>query len=90
MFRKLTLFSIILMLIIVVSGSLVRVADIAPDLFKLDLIALLTGAVHHYLTATLGLSVLILVLTAWRRQYHKRFSILASLLIVLLIIFQAY
>ena len=89
MFRKLTLFSIILMLIIVVSGSLVRVADIAPDLFKLDLIALLTGAVHHYLTATLGLSVLILVLTAWRRQYHKRFSILASLLIVLLIIFQA-
>ncbi len=87
MFRKLTLFSIILMLIIVVSGSLVRLAE--PDLFNPDLIAVLKNAAHNYVTAILGLSVFILSITSWRQQHHKRFSILASLLIMLLVIFQA-
>ena len=89
MFRKLTLFSVILMLIIVVSGSLVRLTGLNPDLFNQDLIAVLKGSGHEYLTAAIGLSVLILTLTSWRQQNGKCIVIIASLLILLLVVLQA-
>ena len=89
MFRKLTLFSVILMLIIVVSGSLVRLTGLNPDLFNQDLIAVLKGSGHEYLTAAIGLSVIILTLTSWRQQNGKRMAIIASLLILLLVVLQA-
>ena len=52
MFRKLTLFSVVLTLIILVLGSLVRLANVEPGGFTPDLITILNGTVHHYLTAT--------------------------------------
>ncbi|RIZ68038.1 MAG: signal recognition particle-docking protein FtsY [Methylococcales bacterium] len=89
MFRKLTLFSVVLTLIILVLGSLVRLANVEPGGFTPDLITILNGTVHQYLTTTLGLSVLILTLTAWRQQQGKLAAILTSLFVLVLVIVQA-
>ena len=89
MFRKLTLFSVLLALIILVLGSVVRLGDADPGLFNEGLIHILKGNCHDYLTATLGLSILVTALLSWRQQQCKAVAIIASACLITLVVLQA-
>ena len=89
MFRKLTLFGVVLTLIIITLGSYIRLsgADLAPS--SASFTAILKGGAHVYLAATSGLLVLLFCLLAWRQQPRKTAVITTSLTLVLLVGLQA-
>ena len=84
MFRKLTLFSIVLTLIIILLGSYARLSAI-----DLPLAALIKGNVHVGLLATSGLLAVLLCLFAWRQSPRKTTVIVTTLAIVVLISLQS-
>ncbi len=84
MFRKLTLFGVVLTLIIILLGSYARLSG--SDLALASPVnALLKGNVHVALSVTSGLLVLLLCVLSWRQQPRKAGAITTSLAIVLLI-----
>ena len=84
MFRKLTLFSIVLTLIIILLGSYARLSAI-----DLPLAALIKGNVHVGLLATSGLLAVLLCLFAWRQSPRKTTVIVTALAIAVLISLQS-
>ena len=69
MFRKLTLFGVVLTLIIIVLGSYIRLSGVDNlALSNQSFIDLLIGRSHVYLAATLGLLVLLLGLLSWQQN----------------------
>ena len=89
MFRKLTLFSVVLTAIIVVLESVIRISDIYTNLIGQNLIELLKGQVHDYLTATLGLTVLLLSVFSWRQKVYKTKLVLNTSFVLVLVVLQA-
>ena len=65
MFRKITLFGVVLTLIIIVLGSYIRLSGADLALSNQSFIDVLIGSSHVYLAATLGLLVLLLGLLSW-------------------------
>ncbi len=89
MFRKLTLFGVFFTLIIIVLGSYIRLTGAGLGLSDQSFIDVLRGSGHVYLTATLGLLILLLGLFSWR-QHQCRFSaITISLILIVLVGLQA-
>ncbi len=85
MFRKLTLFGVFLTLIMVVLGSYLRLSGTDPGLFLPDFIQSLSYSPPVYLTAALGLLVLLLNLLAWLQQPRKTAVITTSLVLLVLV-----
>ncbi len=67
MFRKITVFSVILTLIIIVLGAYFRLSGIDLSLPDQGVMGLVMANSHVYLTATLGILILLLVLMSWRQ-----------------------
>ena len=88
MFRKLTLFGVVLTLIIILLGSYTRLSGADLGLVS-PVIALLKGSAHVYLAATSGLLVLLLCLFALRQQPRNIAVIMTSLSLVWLVGLQA-
>jgi len=84
MFRKLTLFSLVLTLIIILLDSYARLSAI-----DLPLAALIKGNVHVGLSVTSGLLAVLLCLFAWRQSPRKTAVIVTALAIVVLISLQS-
>ena len=89
MFRKLTLFSVVLTAIIVVLGSVIRISDVYTNLIDQNLIQLLKGQVHDYVTATLGLTVLLLSVFSWRQKSNNTKLVLNTSFVLVLVVLQA-
>jgi fused signal recognition particle receptor len=89
MFRKITLFSVVLTAIIIILGSITRVSDVYTSLIDQNLIKLLKGQAHDYLTGTLGLSVVLLSLLSWRQKDYKTRLVLNTSFVLLLVALQA-
>jgi fused signal recognition particle receptor len=88
MFRKITLFSIVLTLIITVLSSYIRLAGADLALSNQSPIELLKNS-HLYLAAALGFLVLLLSLLSWRQQQCRQAAITASLILLVLVALQA-
>ena len=84
MFRKLTLFGVVLTLIIILLGSYARLSGV-----ELPVAALIKGNIQVGLSATSGLLALLLCLFSWRQSPRKTAVILTSLAIVVLISLQS-
>ncbi|MDD1613499.1 MAG: COX15/CtaA family protein, partial [Methylococcaceae bacterium] len=90
MFRKLTQFCVALTLLIIVLGSYLRLLGADPGLSNQTLIDVFNkGSGHIYLTATLGLLVLLLGLLSWRQKQCRFAAITASLMLIVLVGMQA-
>lgn len=89
MFRKLTLFGVFLTLIIVVSGSYIRLSGADPVLSSQSLVDVLRGSVHIYLAGTSGLLVLLLGLFSWQQRSCRFAAITASVMLLVLVGLQA-
>ena len=89
MFRKLTLFSVFLTLIIVVLGSVIRLWEADSGLLNVTMLEILKGTCHDYLTAALGLSILVMWLLSWRQQQNKFAAIITSVSLLILVALQA-
>ena len=89
MFRKLTLFGVVLTLIIILLGSYTRLSGADLALSSTGLTALLKGGAHVYLAAVSGLLVVWLCWSAWRQQPRNTPVIMTSLTLVLLVGLQA-
>jgi len=89
MFRKLTLFCLFLTLIIVVLGSVIRLWSADAGLLSESLADVLKGTWHDYLTAALGLSILVVWLLSWRQQRCRSAAIVASVSLLILVALQA-
>ena len=89
MFRKLTLFGVVLTAIILILGSVVRIGDIYPTLFDQSFINTLKIQGHNYLTATLGLSVAGLNVLSWFQKSPKLKLVAINLLVLVLVVLQA-
>jgi len=90
MFRKLTQFCVALTLLIIVLGSYLRLLGADPGLSNQTLIDVFNkGSGHIYLTATLGLLVLLLGLFSWRQHQCRFAAITASLTLIVLVGLQA-
>ncbi|MFI3198881.1 MAG: COX15/CtaA family protein, partial [Methylococcaceae bacterium] len=85
MFRKLTLFGVFLTLIMVLLGSYLRLSGADQGLFLPDFIKTLSYSPTFYLTAALGLLVLLLNLLAWSQQPRKTAVITTSLALLVLV-----
>jgi len=85
MFRKLTLFGVFLTLIMVLLGSYLRLSGADQGLFLPDFIKPLSYSPTFYLTAALGLLVLLLNLLAWHQQPRKTAVITTSLVLLVLV-----
>lgn len=85
MFRKLTLFGVVLTLIIIVLGSYIRLSGVDNlALSDQSFIDLLIGGSHVYLSATLGLLVMLLGLMSW--QQRCRLAAMTTSLVLLLLV----
>ncbi len=89
MFRKLTLFSVVLTAIIVVLGSVIRISDVYTNLIDQNLIQLLKRQVHDYVTVTLGLTVLLLSVFSWRQKGNNTKLVLNTSFVLVLVVLQA-
>ncbi len=89
MFRKLTLFCVFLTLIIVVLGSVIRLWTADAGLLSESMADVLKGTCHDYLTAALGLSILVVWLLSWRQQRCRSAAIVASVSLLILVALQA-
>ncbi|MFZ2171414.1 MAG: COX15/CtaA family protein, partial [Methylococcaceae bacterium] len=89
MFRKITLFAVILTLIVLVLGSYVRLAGAEPALFHQGFIKILHEGGHHYLAAALGLLVLLLGLFSWGQQQCRLAAMTTSCMLIVLVGLQA-
>ncbi len=85
MFRKLTLFGVFLTLIMVVFGSYLRLSGADQGLFLSDFIKPLSSSPAFYLTAALGVLILLLNLLAWLQQPRKTAVITTSLALLVLV-----
>jgi len=88
MFRKLTLFGVILTLIIIILGSFTRLSGLEFGLVT-PVIALLKGNVHVVMSIASGLLALLLCLLSWRQQPRKAGALTTTLVIVMLISLQS-
>ncbi|MDD1613339.1 MAG: COX15/CtaA family protein, partial [Methylococcaceae bacterium] len=88
MFRKITLFGVVLTLIIIVLGSYIRLSGADLFLSNQSIIDVLIGSSHVYLAATLGLLVLLLGLLSWQQQCRLA-TITTSLILLVLVGLQA-
>ncbi len=85
MFRKITLFGVVLTLIIIVLGSYIRLSGVDNlALSDQSFIDLLIGRSHVYLAATLGLLLMLLGLMAW--QQRCRLAAMTTSLVLLLLV----
>lgn len=85
MFRKITLFGVVLTLIIIVLGSYIRLSGVDNlALSDQSFIDLLIGRSHVYLTATLGLLVMLLGLMSW--QQRCRLAAMTTSLVLLVLV----
>ena len=89
MFRKLTLFGVVLTAIILILGSVVRIGDIYPTLLDQSFINTLKIQGHNYLTATLGLVVAGLNVLSWFQKSPKLKLVAINLLVLVLVVLQA-
>ena len=90
MFRKLTLFGVVLTLIIIVLGSYIRLSGADPALLSnQSVIDILRGPAHVYLTAALGLLILLLGLFSWQQHQCRFAAMTTSLMLIVLIGLQA-
>jgi fused signal recognition particle receptor len=85
MFRKLTLFGVFLTLIMVLLESYLRLSGADTALFLPDFIKPLSYSPPFYLTAALGVLVLLLNLLAWLQQPRKTAVITTSLALLVLV-----
>ena len=88
MFRKITLFCVVLTLIITVSASYIRFSGADLALANQSFIEVLKSS-HFYLVDTLGLLIILLGLLSWRQQQCRPAAITASLTLVILVGIQA-
>ena len=85
MFRKLTLFGVVLTLIIIVLGSYIRLSGVDNlALSDQSFIDLLIGRSHLYLAATLGLLVMLLGVMVW--QQRCRLAAMTTSLVLLVLV----
>ncbi|MDD1608712.1 MAG: signal recognition particle-docking protein FtsY [Methylococcaceae bacterium] len=89
MFRKITLFGVVLTLIIIVLGSYIRLSGADLLLPTQSFIDVLKSSSHVYLAATLGLVVLLLGLLSWQQQQCRLAALAASLILIVLVGLQA-
>ena len=89
MFRKITLFGVVLTLIIIVLGSYIRLSGADLLLPAQSFIDVLKSSSHVYLAATLGLVVLLLGLLSWQQQQCRLAALAASLILIVLVGLQA-
>ena len=89
MFRKLTLFGVVLTAIILILGSVVRIGDIYPTVIDQSFINVLKIQGHNYLTASLGLTVVVLSVLSWFQKSPKLKLVAINLLVLVLVILQA-
>ncbi len=78
MFRKITVFSVVLTLIIIVLGAYFRLSGIDLLLTDQSVMGFVIANSHVYLTATLGILILLLAMMSWRQPCR-----LASSLVLL-------
>ena len=86
MFRKLSLFGVVLTLVIILLGSFARLSGLELTAPVIDI---LKGSVHVGLSSISALLTLVLFLLSWRFQPRKIAVITTSLVIVLLISLQS-
>ncbi|MGR8997685.1 MAG: signal recognition particle-docking protein FtsY [Gammaproteobacteria bacterium] len=89
MFRKITLFGVVLALIVIVLGSYVRLSGAEPALSFQGFVKLLQEGGHVYLASALGLLVLLLGLFSWSQQQCRIAAMTASFLLIVLVGLQA-
>ena len=89
MFRKITLFSVVLALIIILLGSVIRIGDIYPSLIEQNLHQLLKVQIHNYLTVTFGFSVFLLWSLSWWQKNNKITFVITSTIVFILVGVQA-
>jgi len=90
MFRKITLFGVVLTLIIIVLGAYSRLSGVDNlALSDQSFIDLLIGSSHVYLAATLSLLILLLGLLALRQQQCRLAAMATSLILLVLVGLQA-
>ena len=89
MFRKLTLFGVVLTLIIIVLDSYIRLSGAEPALSNQSYSEVLKGSGHVYLAVASGLVVLSLCVFSWRQQQGRLAAMTASLILLLLVGLQA-
>ncbi len=89
MFRKITLFGVVLALIVIVLGSYVRLSGAEPALSHQGFIKLLQEGGHVYLAAALGLLVLLLGLFSWSQQQCRLAAMTTSCMLIVLVGLQA-
>jgi len=89
MFRKMTLFGVVLALIVIVLGSYVRLSGAEPALPNQDFIKVLQEGGHVYLEAALGLLILLLGLFSWGQQQCRLAAMTTSFMLIVLVGLQA-
>ncbi len=89
MFRKITLFGVVLTLIVIVLGAYVRLSGAEPALSHQGFIRILQQDGHIYLTEVLGLLILLLALFSWGQQQCRLAAMTASCLLLVLVALQA-
>jgi fused signal recognition particle receptor len=89
MFRKISLFGVVLTLIITVLIAYIRLSGADLALSNQSFIDVLIGNSHVYLAATLGLLVLLLGLLSWQQQQCRLSAMTASLILLVLVGVQA-
>jgi fused signal recognition particle receptor len=89
MFRKITLFGVVLALIVIVLGSYVRLSGAEPALSHQGFIKVLQEGGHVYLAAALGLLVLLLGLFSWSQQQCRLAAMTTSCMLLVLVVLQA-
>ena len=88
MFRKITLFSVVLALIVILAGSsgAGQAIPLAQGIIG-DVVTAWKEMGHYYLAAILGMAVLLLALFSWREQKSR--LLVATLILVVLVGLQA-
>jgi fused signal recognition particle receptor len=89
MFRKITLFGVVLTLIIIVLGSYFRLSGADLALSNQGFIDVLRVSGHVYLAATLGFLMLLLGLLSWQQRQCRLAAITTSLILLVLVGLQA-
>ena len=89
MFRKITLFGVVLALIVIVLGSYVRLSGAEPALSNQGFIKVLQEGGHVYLAAALGLLVLLLGLFSSGQQQCRLAAMTTSFMLIVLVGLQA-
>lgn len=88
MFKKITLFGVVLTLIIMILASYIRLSGGELSLSNQSLIELVKNS-HAYLTVPLGVLVLLLALLSWRQPHCRSAAMTASLILLALVVLQS-